>query len=154
MNVDERLPIIIHRIARVVRWTLLVGIVVAPVLVFVGIGKMGVGAFDVRVSIHSASGSPIADARAFATMDEERARAIAANPRSRIRDESNPEQVFDGKSLGVTVWTYSNGYCCDLWTVTSWRRFLVLIVEYSDGKRAGKVVEIPYQAEQIAVDVP
>ena len=154
MTSDDWLTTVVRRVARVVRWTLLVGVALCVVMFAVGYGKIGVSAFPVKVWVRSASSATIVKARAFTASDEERARWIASHPRRKIESPRSEDEEFDGKSLSITVWGISETYCFDLFNSVSWQRYLVVIVEYRDGTRAATVVEIPYQAEAVTAELP
>jgi hypothetical protein len=149
MDMREWLPS--RRIARVYRWLAI--ITAGTLVVFVlGLGQSGIGFYALTVHITSASGRPIKWARAHPVIDVAKARAIATNPHAIIEEE----QPFDGKSLTVTV-PFSSGTCCfGFWVTEEQPRYLAILVEYADGRRAGQWAEIPRrrEGEEVTTAVP
>jgi hypothetical protein len=150
----------VSRSARLIHWSFAIGGVLLAALgaiVVCGIGTLGDCVYDYKVSVKSASATPIKDVRGKAYYDIERAQEIAADPKARFSTPPNNEEAaFDGNSLRV-VGLYSCDTCClDLIHTGAPPRFLVLIVEYPDGKRENKLVEVPPGSgtQRLAVEVP
>jgi hypothetical protein len=150
----------VSRRARLVRWGFAIGVVLLATLggiIVCGIGKLGVCFYDYKVFVKSTSATPIKDVRGKAYYDVERAREIAVHPKARFSTPPNDEETaFDGKSLRVVGLYSCDTYCLDLIHTGSPPRYLVLIVNCTDGKRETKLVEVPPGSgtQRLAVEVP
>jgi hypothetical protein len=139
-------------------WKFTTGVVLLAtlvVLMVLAIGKLGVCYYDFKVTVTSASATPIKNVRGKAYYDLARAQEIAADPHVQFSMRDG-ETAFDGKSLRVVGLYSCRSYCLDLIETGAPPPFLVLLVDYADGKRENKFVEIPEgrSTRKIAVEVP
>ena len=114
------------------------------------------GLWPLSVTVVSASGAPIASASAEAFSSEEWARSSLAHlapPETRIH--SVVVHPFVGEPVAVPIPTRYRTRSALLWS--SWRynqmRLLVVIVQYRDGRRDGRLVEIPNLRESRSLRV-
>ena len=129
--------------------------ILGGVIVF-GYGTMGVCLYDFGLHVKSASTTPSANVRGKAYYYAEQAHEVAANPKAEFRVGDDKETHFDGKSLRV-VGIYSCKTCClDLIKTGSPPPHVVLLVDYADGKRENKLIEIPPgpATQRLLVEVP
>lgn len=149
-----------RRRARIIRWTIVIGVVLLATLggiVVFGVYKLGVCIYDYQVSVTSASATPIKNVRGKAYYDIVTAREVAANLKVQFSMPRDDEDMqFNGKSLGIVGLYTCNSYCLDLIHTGSSPRHLVLLVDYADGKRENKLVEIPPgpSTQRLLVEVP
>jgi hypothetical protein len=144
---------------RLLRWSM-AGVALLATLggiIVFGIGKIGVCLYDYQVHVKSASVSTIKNVRGMAFEDPKAAHEVAANPKAEfsiLPDEKGMN--FNGKSLRVNGLYTCNSYCLDLIQTRSPPCYLVLLVDYADGKRENKLVEIPPGpgTQRLLVEVP
>jgi hypothetical protein len=156
---QEGSPDAVARRARLVHWSFVIGVVLLATLVAIvvlGFGTIGVRYYDYKVAVTSASATPIKYVRGKAYHDLSSAQEVAAHSKGRLSTPHDEETAFDGKSLRVVGLYDCSSYCLDLVQTGAPPRFLVLRVEYTDGKRENKVVEIPEgrSEHRIAAEVP
>jgi hypothetical protein len=143
---------------RLLRWSLAGAVLLAILggIIVYGYGTMGVCLYDYQVFVRSASATKIKNVRGKAFYDSERAHEVAASPKAEFKLRDDKELHFNGKSLRV-VGIYACDSCClGLIQTGSPPRYLVLLVDYADGKRENKVVDIPpgLSTQRLLVEVP
>jgi hypothetical protein len=156
---QDRLTTGVARMARIVRWALVVS---AALFVNLGtlsvlfIGSLGDCWYDLTVTVNSASATPLKEVRGMTFFDAAKATEVLTNPKAAFEASCEEQRAFNGKSLVIDVGYTSWTYCFGLRHSDDPPRFLMLIVDYDDGKRARKLVEIPHHsvARAIVVDVP
>jgi hypothetical protein len=148
----------VAHMAKIVRWALVVSaalFVNLGILSLLFIGSLGDCWYDLTVTVNSVSATPIKEVRGMTFFDAAKANEVVTNPRATF-EACEEQRAFNGKSLVIDVGYTSWTYCFGLWHSDDPPRFLVLIVDYHDGKRARKLVDIPHHsiARAIAVEVP
>jgi hypothetical protein len=117
------------------------------------------GLWPLSVTVTSASGDPIASVSGEAFSSEEWARYILehlAPPETRTHSAvANP---FAGEPLAVPIPTGYKTRSALLWSSSrcNQMRLLVVIVKYRDGRREGRLVEIPdlRESRSLRVEFP
>jgi hypothetical protein len=157
MYPDDSLTTWIRRLARVVRWSLVIGPICLAVTTILAIGTLGVGIYDLKITVTSESAARIRDVHARAC-EFEQAQSLLLRPGSRpnLPNESEGGVPFDGQSLSIPVWFTCETWCLGLIRTQSHRRFLLVVVDYDDGRQVRKILGIPHRSvtEQVEVDVP
>jgi hypothetical protein len=149
----------VARLAGIARWALVIGvalIVNLGTLSLLFIGSLGDCWYDLTVTVNSVSATPIKEVRGMTFFDAVKANEVVNNPRATFEAACEEQRAFNGKSLVIDVGYDSWTYCFGLWHSDNPPRFLVLIVDYHDGKRTRQLVGIPHHsvARAIAVEVP
>lgn len=144
----------VKRLAIGVTAVLLAGVCLAPVQTV-----WDDGLWPLSVTVLSTSGSPIASVSAEAFSSEEWARSSLehlAPPETRIH--SAVADPFADQPLAVPVPTSYKSRSALLWSRSRYNqmRLLVVIVRYRDGRREGRLVEIPdlRESRSLRVEVP
>jgi hypothetical protein len=125
----------------------------AGIYLVLAIGDIGDGCYELQVTVKSASATPITKVGCFASFTDEAPKKVVESlpPPDKIAPwEARP---FDGQSLSIDVWHSTHTYCFGLLRFDYQERHLAIVVEYLDGKRAGKVVEIPHRSVSRLVEV-
>jgi hypothetical protein len=111
------------------------------------------------VTIRSASGSPVREVSAEAMDNPDTVRYVLEYliPPEGSRYSAS-QAPFVGDPLVVSVPTSYTTHGALLWYCARFYQYrkLVVIVEYQDGKREGRVVDIPdlHKSRMVAVEVP
>lgn len=122
-----------------------------------GFFLIGDGCYGLSVTVKSTSSASIqaVSCEAFGYKDEaQEALELLSPPASRRRSAS--AEPFNGQPLSVSVpFSYRESAMGRTWGETQFRHLLV-IVQYQDGKRQGKLVEIPRRrdCQSLTVEVP
>jgi hypothetical protein len=117
------------------------------------------GLSPITVIIRSASGSPIQAVSAEAEDDPDFIRYILQQPIPlEATHHSASQSPYIGEPLTVNVPTTVTTRGALLWRYTRFHQChkLVFIAEYKDGRRKGRVVDIPdlHKSRTVAVEVP
>jgi hypothetical protein len=117
------------------------------------------GLWPVTVTIRSTSGSAIRTASAESLDDPEFVKFYLENlipPEDRRHSAS--ESPYIGQPLAVNVPTSATTHGALLWSYTRFNQYrkLVVIVEYQDGRKEGRLVDIPdlHKFRTVTVEVP
>lgn len=117
------------------------------------------GLWPLSVTVVSASGAPITSASGQAFSSEEWARSNLEHLASpETRTHSAVADPFTGGPLAVPVPTSYMSRSALVWSRSRYNqmRQLVVIVQYRDGRREGRLVEIPdlRESRTVRVEVP
>ena len=117
------------------------------------------GLWPITVTLRSANGSAIRAVSAEAEDNPDFIRYYLEQPILPAFTHHSASQIpYVGKPLTVNVPTSLTTHGALLWRYTRFYQFhkLVVIVEYQDGKREGRVVDIPdlHKSRVVAVEVP
>lgn len=129
-------------------------LVVAGLIYEFGLVAICDGSYDLTVTVNSISGSPIRAVSCEGVRNKDEAR-------SRLEDLLPPEtrlwsasaEPFTGQPLIVSIpFSFRESGLGRTWGDTQLRGLLV-IVQYQDGERMGKAIEIPHRRESRSVTV-
>lgn len=112
------------------------------------------GSYDLSVTVKSLSGSPIraVSCEGFRNVEDARFR-LEYLPQPEIRTWFVSAEPFTGQPLIVTLpVSFRESPLGRTWGDTQFRG-LVVIVQYQDGERRGKAIEIPHRHESRSVTV-
>ncbi|SRR6266852_3729705 len=113
------------------------------------------GAWPISVTIRSTSGLPIQSASAEAFGDNESAECVSQALMPPESIYSTTQDPFIGEEMAVPVPTSERTNSSLAWNYRSFYQFktLVIIVQYKDGRREGRMVEIPDLRQTRAIEV-